>query len=61
MAIRRIPTMDCVRENTLGESIRELEIRIASLKTYKEDVDTGILEMTLESMKTQFKRQLDNA
>jgi hypothetical protein len=58
MPITTTPYLDCVRENGLGITIRELEIRIAHLKTYKEDCDTGGLERTLASLKTQFKQQL---
>jgi len=60
MAINKTGTsnIDCSRENGLGVTIRELEIRIAELKTYKEDFDTGAMERTLASLRTQFKREM---
>jgi hypothetical protein len=58
MPITTTSNIDCVRENGLGVTIRELEIRIAHLKTYKEEYDTGAMERTLASLKTQFNREL---
>jgi hypothetical protein len=58
MAMTGTSTLDCSRQNGLGITIRELEIRIAELKTYKEDYDTGAMERTLASLKTQFNREL---
>ena len=55
MAITGTSNIDCVRINGLDVTIRELTIKIAELKTYKEHYDTGAMERTLESLKIQLR------
>lgn len=58
MPVTPTSTIDCVRQNGLSITIRDLEERIAHLKTHIEDSDTGALERTLNSLRQQMKREL---
>lgn len=58
MPVTPTSTIDCVRQNGLSITIRDLEERIAHLKTYRESTDTGALERTLSTLKQQMKREL---
>lgn len=54
---KRPSALDTVRTNKelLGVEIRELKEKIGHLKTYKEDTDTGGLELRLEALLRQQK------
>jgi hypothetical protein len=58
MGVTTTSNIDCVRQNGLSVTIRELEEKIAHLKTYKEDADTEGMERTLSSLRLQLKREL---
>ena len=46
-----------MQTDDLGERIRDLKERIAHLNTYHEDQDTGIMEMHLEALIEQHKKE----
>lgn len=52
-------TLDSVRQSELGTQIRELEEKIAHLKTYTLR-DTMLLEHHLESLKEQHTQEINN-
>ncbi len=58
MGVTTTSNLDCVRQNGLSVTVRELEEKIAHLKTYKEDVDVEAMERTLASLRLQLKREL---
>ena len=54
MGVSRVSKLDCDRgEGNLSLKIRELTESIAHLNTYKEDMDTGMMELELNELKQQ--------
>jgi hypothetical protein len=51
--------IDSVREDEIGQTIRDLKEKIAHLKTYTLQ-DTGLLELHLEMLIEQHKQETDN-
>jgi hypothetical protein len=54
MGVSRVSKLDCNRgEDDLSLKIRELTESIAHLNTYKESIDTGMMELELNELKLQ--------
>ena len=57
MGLKAPVTLDNVREDDLGNRIRELKEKLAHLKTYTQE-ETGMLEMQLDAMIEQHKQEI---
>ena len=54
MGLKAPLSLDNVKEDDLGNTIRELKEKIAHMKTYQ-NTETGMLEMQLEALIEQHK------
>ena len=56
MGLKSPLSLDSVKEDNLGNTIRELKEQIAHLRTYS-NTETGLLEMQLEALIEQHKQE----
>ena len=57
MGLKSPLSLDSVKEDDLGNTIRELKEQIAHLRTYS-NTETGMLEMRLDALIEQHKQQV---